>query len=167
MCQHPEETEKVRRAILKHPQLSDPRTPFTFATLKDCDELECFIQEANRMHSILPMMAGREVVDEDGLEVGGYRIPKGTQLSIPIKWLHLGEGSWTEAEEFKPARFDKSNGRNKADRGDLGRYNNIPFATGLHKCLGENDFELDESQLSAEGTVNGMQLQQGIPHFNV
>merc|ERR1712087_49189 len=91
--------------------------------------------------------------------------------------------SWTEAEEFRPERFDKTKG-NKAERGSLGNYNDIPFATGLHKCLGQNlamlelrmysvmllreyDFELDESKLSAEDTVNGMQVQQGIPHYNV
>jgi len=184
MSQFPEETEKVRRAILSHPELSDPHAPLSFATLKDCNELECFIAEANRVHGIAPVLLDREVAAEDGLEIGGYHMPKGTQLSIPVKWLHLGEGSWSETDEFRPARHDKSDGRSKAERGDLGRYNNIPFATGLHKCLGQNlamlelrmysvlllreyDFALDESQLSAEGTVNGMQLQQGIPHFNV
>jgi len=183
MSKYPDETQKVREAILRHPQLCDADTRFTFATLKDCDELECFIQEANRMHSIVPVLVPREVAAEDGLDLGGYRVPKGTQLNIPVKWLQLGEGSWTEADEFKPARFDKSQG-GRAERGSLGSYNNIPFATGLHKCLGQNlamlelrmysvmllreyDFELDESQLSAEGVVNGMQLQQGIPHFNV
>lgn len=181
---YPEETEKVRQAILRHPQLSDPDTSLTFAMLKDCNELECFISEANRHYSVAPVMAPREVVAEDGLDFGGTVIPKGTSLVIPIKWLHLSEDSWTEADEFKPSRFDKSDGRSKAERGDLGRYNNIPFATGLHKCLGQNlamlelrmysvlllrdyEFELDESMLSAEGTVNGLQTQQGTPHFNV
>merc|ERR1719410_1673961 len=96
----------------------------------------------------------------------------------------MNEGSWTEADEFKPSRFDKTDGRSKAERGDLGKYNNIPLATGLHKCLGQDlamlemrlysvlllrdyEFELDESMLSAEGTVNGLQMQQGLPHFNV
>merc|ERR1712087_398624 len=176
MSRYPEETDKVRRAILRHPQLSDADTPFTFASLKDCDELEWFIAEANRMYGIIPVLPGREAA-EGGLDLGGYCVPKGTQLMIPVKWLHLGEGSWTEAEEFKPARFDKSTG-GKAERGSIGNYNNIPFATGLHKCLGQNlamlelrmylvmllreyDFELDE------GIVNDMQLQQGFPHYNV
>jgi cytochrome P450 len=180
----PEETEKVRRAILSHPQLSDPETVFTFAMLKDCNELECFLSEVTRWHSPVPAMAGREIVAEEGLDFGGTVIPKGTALSIPIKWLHLNEQSWRDAEEFEPSRFDKSDGRSKAERGDLGRYNNIPFATGLHKCLGQNlamlemrlysvlllrdyEFELDEQMLSAEGTVNGMQTQHGLPHFNV
>ena len=118
------------------------------------------------------------------MDFGGYLLPKGTGLSIPVKWLHFGEGSWTESDEFKPSRFDKSNGRNKKDRGDIGRYNNIPFATGLHSCLGMNlallqmkiytvlllrdwEFELDEDKLSAEGIVNGMILTQSIPHYNV
>jgi len=181
---YPEEAEKVRQAILSHPELSDPETPFTFAMLKDCNELECFIAEVNRVYNLFPALAGRAVDAEEGLDFGGTLIPKGTTLSIPVRWLHTSEDSWTEAEEFKPSRFDKSDGSSKAERGDLGKYNHIPFATGLHKCLGKNlamlemrlysvlllrdyEFELDESMLSAEGTINGMQTQQGLAHFNV
>lgn len=183
MWQNPEHTEAVRKAILSDPQLSDPTTTFTYSMLKDLNPLECFIQETNRHHSILPMI-NRTVHDEEGLDFGGYRIPKGTDVTIPIKWLHLGEGSWTETDEFMPERFDKTNGRKKAERGDIGKYNNIPFATGLHKCLGMNlamlemrlysvlllrdyEIELDESKLNEEGTKNHLQLGQGVPHFNV
>jgi len=181
---YPEETQKVRQAILSHPELSDPNTPFTFAMLKDCNELECFIAESQRQYPLLPVLLGRDVTAEEGLDIGGTVVPKGTSLMIPVRWLHTSEGSWTEAEAFKPSRFDKTDGRSKADRGDLGKYNHIPFATGLHKCLGQNlamlemrlysvlllrdyEFELDETMLSAEGTVNGLQVQQGFAHFNV
>merc|ERR1712087_576010 len=136
--------------------------------------------EFNRKNSVSQIM--RTVGDDNGLEFGGYNLPKDTGLVIPIRWLHQGEGSWTDSMEFKPSRFDKSNGETKADRGDIGRYNAIPFGTGLHKCLGMHlalmelrtyttlllrdwEFEFDESKLSAEGTFYGKSMQ-GIPHFN-
>jgi cytochrome P450 len=184
MWQNPEETDKVRAAIMAHPELSDPNTVFTFDMLKSCNEMECFISESMRVHSFLPQMAPRVVHDEDGVEMGGYHLPKGTSLVIPIQFLHQGEGSWTDPLEFKPSRFDKSKGQKRADRGSIGAYNHIPFATGLHKCLGQHlamlelrtyttlllrdwEIELDESRLSDEGVVNHQNLTQSIPHYNV
>lgn len=184
MWENPEETQKVRDAILAHPELSNPDTKFTFDMLKNCNEMECFINESMRVHSFIPSMVPRVVHDEDGVEIGGYHIPKGTSLVIPVQFLQMGDGSWTDPLEFKPSRFDKSQGQKRADRGSVGAYNHIPFATGLHKCLGQHlamlelrtyttlllrdwQFELDESKLDEEGTVNRMNLTQSIPHYNV
>merc|ERR1712056_176856 len=122
--------------------------------------------------------------NHEGLDFGGVTIPNGVGLMIPVQWLHHGPGSWTEPKEFKPSRFDKSKGQKKEERGDIGRYNSIPFATGLHKCLGIHlalmemrayaalllrdwEFELDESKLSEEGTMDHFDVSNGPPHFNV
>merc|ERR1711879_1096138 len=86
MWQNPEETEKVRKAIMAHPELSNPDTVFTFDMLKDCNELECFIDEAMRMHTIVPVMIPRYVHEEDGVVIGGYHLPKGTAVSVPIDY---------------------------------------------------------------------------------
>merc|ERR1712109_90273 len=150
----------------------------------NCNELECFIDESMRMHNIIPIMAPRFVHEEEGVVIGGYHLPKGTAVSVPIQHLMSGEGSWTDPMEFRPSRFDKSNGESRADRGSIGSYNHMPFATGLHKCLGMHlamlemriyttlllrdwEFELDESRLTEEGTLNHMNLTQSFPHFNV
>ena len=133
------------------------------------------------MYGFAPMYT-RNVYDENGLNFGGYLLPKGTTFGIPIKWLHFGEGSWTESMEFKPSRFDKSTGLTNEQRGDIGKYNNIPFATGLHKCLGMNlallemkiytvlllrdwKFKFDENKLLNDD--NQINLSQSLPHFNV
>merc|ERR1712113_1150376 len=185
MWKYPEQTKVLKNAILKDPQLSDPNTVFTMEMLKQCNELNCFIDEFNRKYGIIPSII-RNVGDDNGLEFGGYNLPKDTGLIIPIRWLHQGEGSWTDSMEFKPSRFDKSNGETKADRGDIGRYNKIPFGTGLHKCLGMHlallemkiytilllrdwQFEIDESKFKEQDgvVVNDMNIQNGIPHFNV
>merc|ERR1719361_3136705 len=137
-----------------------------------------------RESMFIPTMAPRVVHDEEGVEIAGYHLPKGTDLIIPPQFLQNGEGSWTDPLEFRPSRFDKSNGEKKADRGSIGAYNHMPFATGLHKCLGMHlalmemrmysilllrdwEFEIDESKLTEEGTVNHLNLTQSFPHFNV
>merc|ERR1712141_781114 len=66
MWKYPEETEKLRNAIMAHPELSNPETVFTFDMLKNCNELECFIDESMRMHNIVPTMATRYVHEEVG-----------------------------------------------------------------------------------------------------
>ena len=194
MATHKEETEKVRTAILKHPQLSDPNTSFSIDLLSSCNELENFILETQRMYGIAPLLV-RKVNDENGLDFGGINIPNGYGLLIPIKFLHHGDGSWVDAMEFKPSRFDKSEGQTKADRGIIGRYGNIPFATGLHKCLGIHlamlelraytalllrdwEVEIDPKKLGdaglinkwmmmRKGVLNKKNLMMGIPHYNV
>jgi len=184
MWKYPEETEKLRKAIMDHPELSNPETVFTFDALKNFNELECFINESMRMNNIVPVMASRCVQEEEGVVIGGYHLPKGTSVTIPIQYLMTGEGSWTDPLEFRPSRFDKSNGESRADRGSIGSYNHMPFGTGLHKCLGMHlallelrtyatlllrdwEFELDESKLEEEGTVDHFDVSNGPPHFNV
>lgn len=140
------------------------------------------MHETQRDYGIVSFFQ-RMVDNQEGLDFGGVTIPNGVGLMIPVQWLHHGPGSWTEPKEFKPSRFDKSKGQTKEERGDIGRYNAIPFATGLHKCLGIHlalmeirtytalllrdwDFEVDETRLHDEGVVNGKSLI-GLPHYNV
>ena len=127
----------------------------------------------------------RQVYDKNGIEFGGYNIPKDMGICIPVKWLHFGENSWINSLEFDPKRFDKSDGRTKTDRGDIGMYNNVPFALGLHKCLGVHlalneirvyttlllrdwTFEVDETKLKdSEGVINEFNLTEGFTHKNM
>ena len=194
MHSHPEHTKHVRSAIMAHPELSDRNLPFTLEGLQSCNELNCFLSEALRMYPIAPFMISK-VIEENGLDFDGVTIPKEYGLVLPIPWMHYGDGSWVDASEFNPSRFDVSKGQSKSDRGVIGRYGNIPFAMGLHKCLGihlammelraftvlllrEWDLEIDEEKMGGnglwsklkmmkEGVFNGKNVVMGIPHYNV
>merc|ERR1719333_518688 len=80
MNKYPEETEKVRQSILNHPELSKKDCTFSLDLLKSCNELECSSKRLCRTEPIIAAISRRKVMDEDGVQLGGYHIPKDTQL---------------------------------------------------------------------------------------
>lgn len=68
------------------------------------------------------------------VELGGYKIPGGTELLIPILAVHHDQSLWgNDANEFNPRRF--SGGVAKAAKHSLGF---IPFGLGARNCIGRN-----------------------------
>ncbi len=102
------------------------RTP----TADDAEKLHwtaaCF-QEALRMRSPVWVME-REAVGED--EVGGYRIPKGSTIVVPIHLLHHDPRLWPEPERFDPTRFLPEHVHDHP----RGAY--MPFGAGRRVCIG-------------------------------
>ncbi len=74
-------------------------------TADDAERLQwtaaCF-QEALRLRSPVWVME-REAIGED--EVGGYRIPKGSTIIVPIHLVHHDPRLWPDPERFDPRRF--------------------------------------------------------------
>lgn len=67
-------------------------------------------------------------------ELGGYMIPQGTELLIPILAVHHDKAIWgNDANEFNPARF--SGGVARAAKHPIGF---IPFGLGVRTCIGRN-----------------------------
>ncbi|KAE8729719.1 CYP734A6 protein [Hibiscus syriacus] len=67
-------------------------------------------------------------------ELGGYMIPRGTELLIPILAVHHDQVIWgNDANEFNPARF--SEGVARAAKHPVGF---IPFGLGVRTCIGQN-----------------------------
>lgn len=70
------------------------------------------------------------------VELGGrYKIPKGTELMIPIMALHHDPDLWgSDVHEFNPTRFEETIGGD-SDRRHV-RF--IPFGLGARTCVGKN-----------------------------
>lgn len=67
-------------------------------------------------------------------DLGGYMIPRGTELLIPILAVHHDQAIWgNDANEFNPARF--SEGVARAAKHPVGF---IPFGLGVRTCIGQN-----------------------------
>lgn len=68
------------------------------------------------------------------VDLGGYRIPRGTELLVPILAVHHDQGLWgRDAAEFNPARF--ADGVARAARHPMAF---IPFGLGVRTCIGQN-----------------------------
>jgi PHYB activation tagged suppressor 1 len=68
------------------------------------------------------------------VELGGYKVPSGTEILIPILALHHDQSIWgNDANEFNPARF--SGGVARAAKHHLAF---IPFGLGVRTCIGQN-----------------------------
>ncbi|VFQ63098.1 unnamed protein product [Cuscuta campestris] len=71
---------------------------------------------------------------KDDVELGGCKIPRGTELLIPILAVHHDQSIWgNDANEFNPARF--SEGVARAAKHPVAY---IPFGLGVRQCIGQN-----------------------------
>lgn len=68
------------------------------------------------------------------VDLGGYKIPSGTEILIPILAVHHDQALWgNDANEFNPARF--SEGAARAAKHPMAF---IPFGLGVRTCIGQN-----------------------------
>jgi cytochrome P450 len=106
------------------------------ATVADLPRLryaEQVIKEAMRLYP--PVWAiGRETTAE--CEIGGHRVPKGSQLLLSQWVTHRDPRFWDEAERFRPERWSE----------DTPRFAYFPFGGGPRGCIGQS-FALMEAVL--------------------
>ncbi|KAK3210837.1 hypothetical protein Dsin_015543 [Dipteronia sinensis] len=93
--------------------------------------LNMIVNESLRLYP--PIIATIRRAKTDA-ELGGYKIPSGTEILIPILAVHHDQAIWgSDANEFNPARF--SEGVARAAKHPVGF---IPFGLGVRTCIGQN-----------------------------
>lgn len=94
-------------------------------------QLSMILNESLRLYPPIIATIRRAKAD---VELGGYKIPRGTELLIPILAVHHDQAIWgSEANDFNPARF--SEGVARAAKHPVGF---IPFGLGVRTCVGQN-----------------------------
>ena len=73
---------------------------------------------------------GRMTLKEEVL--GGYRVPAGTNIIIPLYIMQRDERYWDLPEKFEPARFKQET------RNDINRFVYMPFGAGPRVCIGNH-----------------------------
>lgn len=84
-------------------------------------------------------IVGRKTREDD--EIGGYLIPKGTNILMPTYYVHRDPQLWDDPESFRPDRFEAERVKERH------RYAYFPFGGGPRLCIG-NNFAMMEMQLA-------------------
>ncbi|KAG5564572.1 hypothetical protein RHGRI_000678 [Rhododendron griersonianum] len=94
-------------------------------------KLSMILNEVLRLYPPIVATIRRAKAD---VELGGCKIPIGTELLIPILAVHHDQAIWgNDANEFNPARF--SDGVARAAKHPVAF---IPFGLGVRTCIGQN-----------------------------
>ena len=144
LLRHPEALERLRSEIAE-----------------DGDEyMRAVISESLRLRPVIPL-AGRRTAHE--IEVDGYTLPAGADISPAIYLTHTRPDLYPEPHSFKPERFLD---------GDLETYSWIPFGGGVRRCLGASFAEF-EMRIVLQEVLGRCELQaasaeaEGIKRRNI
>ncbi|XP_038984641.1 cytochrome P450 734A6 [Phoenix dactylifera] len=128
LAMHPEWQERARREVLEVCGSRDIPTRDHLAKLKT---MGMILNETLRLYPPAVATIRRAKAD---VELGGYRIPRGTELLIPIMAVHHDARLWgADAAQFNPGRF--AEGPARAARHPTAF---IPFGLGARMCIGQN-----------------------------
>ncbi|HEV8017499.1 MAG TPA: cytochrome P450 [Steroidobacteraceae bacterium] len=124
LSQHREVEARLHAEIDAAPDLPAP-------TLSQTEALSYTQQVINEALRLYPpgWVLSRRTVEADVL--GGYAVPPGTNVLVPLYLLHRHPRFWRDPESFDPTRFAPEH---EAARP---RFAYMPFAAGPRHCIGE------------------------------
>ena len=124
LSQHPEAQARLHAELDAAPELAAP-------TLADTEALAYTSQVVNEALRLYPpgWLLSRRTIGADVL--GGFEVPAGTNVLLPLYLLHRHPRYWKEPDRFWPERFAPEH---EAERP---RFAYMPFAAGPRHCIGE------------------------------
>ncbi|KAJ4808743.1 Cytochrome P450 734A6 [Rhynchospora pubera] len=128
LAMHPDWQERARQEVL---EVCGPTELPSKEHLPKLKTIGMILSETLRLYP--PAVATIRRAKDD-VELGGYMIPRDTELLIPILAVHHDTQLWgPDASQFNPSRFE--NGAARAARHPLAY---IPFGLGARMCIGQN-----------------------------
>lgn len=126
LARHPDIAEKIRNEIKLVMQES---SEMTWAKLAEMKFLGNVIKESLRIHP--PASAAVRVANKCDV-IGGYEIPKGTNVALGIDAVHHSPKYWRDPHGFNPQRFDENDENYQSHH----PYAFLPFTAGPRSCIG-------------------------------
>jgi len=125
LSQHPRVESRLHAEI-------DAAAHVPAPTLTEMEELRYTRQVIDESLRLYPpgWVLSRRTIEADVL--GGYPVPAGTNVLLPLYLLHRHPQFWKNPETFEPERFAPEH---EAQRP---RFAYMPFAAGPRHCIGEN-----------------------------
>jgi len=124
LSQHPQAEAKLHAELDAAPELTAP----TLAQMEALDFTSQVVNEALRLYPPGWLLSRRTVAAD---ELGGFDVPAGTNVLLPLYLLHRHPRYWKDPERFWPERFAPEH---EAERP---RFAYMPFAAGPRHCIGE------------------------------
>ena len=132
--------------------MRNPRVlPKAEAAVAEGDDryLDALIKEALRIRPVIAGV-GRVVRGDEPFELGGYKIPPGTEINPNIAGIHRRADRYPEPKSFRPERFLAD------DAPDT--YTWIPFGGGTRRCIGAS-FAMFEMRVVIKRVLERATLQ--------
>ncbi|XP_042484424.1 cytochrome P450 CYP82D47-like [Macadamia integrifolia] len=121
--------------------------------IKSLVYLHAIVKETLRLYPAAPIAIPHQAMQD--CQVGGYHVPKGTQLMVNIWKLHRDPRVWVDPYEFKPERFLTTHD-NVDVRGQ--QFEFIPFGSGVRSCPGIT-FAMQVLHLTLARLLHGFNLE--------
>ncbi|HEY2295824.1 MAG TPA: cytochrome P450 [Thermoanaerobaculia bacterium] len=121
--EHPAVDETFREELAR---VLGGRTP----TFEELGQLTYTTQVAQESMRLYPPFWFINRTSRDADEIGGYPIPAGAQILIPVYATHRHPEIWEVPEAFHPERFEP------AAVAARPRHSYLPFGTGPRMCIG-------------------------------
>lgn len=120
----------------------------TYDNVMHLPYLDMVVSETLRLYT--PNRRNVRDTAED-IELCGVKIPKGTDITIPVHAVHRNPEFWPDPERFDPERFSPTN------RDKIIPYSYMPFGIGPRNCLGMR-LALSEAKITTVRLLQHAQL---------
>ncbi|XP_039866652.1 cytochrome P450 27C1 [Simochromis diagramma] len=121
-----------------HTEIKKTLKPGAVATAEDVSNLPLIRGLVKETLRLFPVLPGNGRITQDDLVVGGYFIPKGTQLALCHYSTSLEEENFSEPLDFQPDRWIRKDTTDRVDN-----FGSIPFGYGIRSCIGRRIAELE------------------------
>lgn len=132
LARHPNVQQQIYAEVAK------TLGPGTIATADDIPHLPLIRGLVKETLRLFPVLPGNGRVTQDDLVVGGYFIPKGTQLALCHYSTSMDEENFIDATDFRPDRWVRKDSTGRVDN-----FGSIPFGYGIRSCVGRRIAELE------------------------
>ncbi|XP_041849078.1 cytochrome P450 27C1 [Melanotaenia boesemani] len=132
LAQHPHIQQQI------YSEVTQTLGPGTVATADDVAHLPLIRGLVKETLRLFPVLPGNGRITQDDLVVGGYFIPKGTQLALCHYTTSLEEENFADALDFRPDRWVRKDSTDRVEN-----FGSIPFGYGIRSCIGRRIAELE------------------------
>jgi cytochrome P450 len=124
LSQHPQAERRLHAELDAAPAMAAPG----LAEMEALPFTGQVVNEALRLYPPGWLLSRRNVAAD---VLGGFAVPPGTNVLLPLYLLHRHPRYWKDPDRFEPERFDSEH---EAERP---RFAYMPFAAGPRHCIGE------------------------------